>query len=360
MRRHGKQKGFIGFASRGLMLLAGSMLLLSCLSVFVDPSKAWWIAVLGVLYFPLVLLNGGLLVWAVIRWSKAAWIPLIPLLCALPLFGRVLQFSSGADDPTGEEVRIVSWNVGHFAQSGNRKIPDAAVCADSVARFLRACQADIICLQEVFTQDARSIRRELEARFPGYHFEYYMNLAPAGSYGNVTLSRQPILNKGKLDFPHSANLAVWTDHEIRGRRIRVYNCHLESYSLKWNGHDSTLVRTTEKKLRASIHRRPRQVEQVLSHMAEVRVPSVVAGDFNDSPVSFTYRKFLEGRQDAFVAAGRCIGATYRYIPFLRIDYVFCPPDAAVSSCRVERVKLSDHYPIITDINLFEHGKKESD
>ena len=249
MRRNGKQKGFIGIVSRGLMILAGGLLLLSCLSVFVDPSKAWWMAVLGVFYFPLVLLNGGLLVWAVIRWSKAAWIPLIPLLCALPLFGRVMQFSSGADDPTGKEVRIVSWNVGHFAQAGNRKIPDAAACVDSVARFLRTCQADIICLQEVYTQDARSIRRELEARFPGYHFEYYMNLAPAGSYGNVTLSRQPILNKGKLDFPHSANLAIWTDHEIRGRRVRVYNCHLESYSLKWNGHDSTLVRTTDKKLR---------------------------------------------------------------------------------------------------------------
>ena len=52
----------MGLAARGLMLLAGSMLVLSCLSVFVDPSKAWWIAVLGVLYFPLVLLNGGLLV----------------------------------------------------------------------------------------------------------------------------------------------------------------------------------------------------------------------------------------------------------------------------------------------------------
>ena len=341
----------MGLAARGLMLLAGSMLVLSCLSVFVDPSKAWWIAVLGVLYFPLVLLNGGLLVWAAIRWSKAAWIPLIPLLCALPLFGRVMQFSSGADDPTGKEVRIVSWNVGHFAQAGNRKIPDAAACVDSVARFLRTCQADIICLQEVYTQ---------EARFPGYHFEYYMNLAPAGSYGNVTLSRQPILNKGKLDFPHSANLAIWTDHEIRGRRVRVYNCHLESYSLKWNGHDSTLVRTTEKKLRSSIRRRPQQVGQVLSDIAELSIPSVVAGDFNDSPVSYTYRKFRDGRQDAFVAAGRCIGATYRYIPFLRIDYVFCPPDATVSSYRVERVKLSDHYPIITDINLFEHGKKESD
>ena len=150
--------------------------------------------------------------------------------------------------------------------------------------------------------------------------------------------------------------------------MRVYNCHLESYSLKWNGHDSTLVRTTEKKLRSSIHRRPRQVEQVLAHMAESPVPAIVAGDFNDAPVSYTYRKLLGGRQDAFVAAGRCIGATYRYIPFLRIryipflriDYVFCPPDAAVSSCRVERVKLSDHYPIIADINLFEHGKKESD
>ena len=34
MRRKHGQKGFMGLAARGLMLLAGSMLLLSCLSVF--------------------------------------------------------------------------------------------------------------------------------------------------------------------------------------------------------------------------------------------------------------------------------------------------------------------------------------
>ena len=360
MRRKSGQNGFRGLLARGLLVLSGGLLLLSCLSVFVNPAKAWLMVVLGVFYLPLVALNAVLFFWALARWSRAAWIPLIPLLCALPLFGRVMQFSSGAGEPTGEDVRIVSWNVGHFAQSGNRNIPSADACADSVARFLRTCNADIICLQEVFTRDARFIRRELEAHFPGYHFEYYMNLAPAGSYGNVTLSRQPILSKGKLDFPHSANLAIWTDHEIHGRRVRIYNCHLESYSLKWNGHDSTLVRTTEQKVRASILKRPAQVDEVLSHITESPYETVVTGDFNDAPVSYTFQKFREGRRDTFIEAGTGFGATYRYVPTLRIDYVLCPREASVSSHRVERVKLSDHYPIITDINLFEHGKKESD
>ena len=54
--------------------------------------------------------------------------------------------------------------------------------------------------------------------------------------------------------------------------------------------------------------------------------------------------------NAFVAKGAGIGNTYAGIsPTLRIDNIFVDPRFDVQQyCRIKR-KLSDHYPIVTDL-----------
>ena len=49
---------------------------------------------------------------------------------------------------------------------------------------------------------------------------------------------------------------------------------------------------------------------------------MVCGDFNDTPVSYTYRRVSRKLQDAFREAGRGYSHTYRgFFDMLRIDYV---------------------------------------
>ena len=77
------------------------------------------------------------------------------------------------------------------------------------------------------------------------------------------------------------------------------------------------------------------------------VRSVVLGDFNDNPLSYTYFRLLRGRKDSFVQAGKGFGATYRALwPLLRIDYILYPQDLEAVTYRMPKARFSDHYPII--------------
>jgi endonuclease/exonuclease/phosphatase family metal-dependent hydrolase len=59
-----------------------------------------------------------------------------------------------------------------------------------------------------------------------------------------------------------------------------------------------------------------------------------------------------GRKDAFVEAGNGFGATYSLLwPMLRIDYILYPENGRAISHQTPRLPYSDHYPVITEIEL---------
>ena len=118
--------------------------------------------------------------------------------------------------------------------------------------------------------------------------------------------------------------------------------------MKSIGHrDENVVEDTGNKMRRSITQRPKQVEEVIKDIDACPVRSVVLGDFNDNPLSYTVHRLLRGRKDAFVQAGKGFGATFRtFWPLLRIDYILCPRDLRAVSYEVPKVKYSDHYPVI--------------
>jgi endonuclease/exonuclease/phosphatase (EEP) superfamily protein YafD len=122
-----------------------------------------------------------------------------------------------------------------------------------------------------------------------------------------------------------------------------------------SGDDSTsnaVLRDTEQKMKSSILRRPRQVEAVLSDIENSPYEAIVAGDFNDTPMSYTYYRLKRGRKDSFVEAGKGFGATYALLrPFVRIDYVLVPESISVTSHDVGKVYFSDHFPVITTVSL---------
>ena len=76
-------------------------------------------------------------------------------------------------------------------------------------------------------------------------------------------------------------------------------------------------------------------------------PVIVAGDFNDTPVSYTYRVMRRGLNDAFVEAGYGAGFTYsgKYPPN-RIDYILYSDGIDCIDFDIVKVRYSDHYPVI--------------
>ena len=331
-------------------LVISGLLALSYLSVLVNPAKAWFFTLFGLLFVPLVLLTLLFFIWAVIRRSRMTGLLLVMLLPAVFLIGRYYQYK-GAEAEREPTLKIVSYNVGLFAQ-GNKGVK-RLVLADSVAAFLRKTDADIICLQEFYLPNTLNMDAWLRDRFPGYRAEYYVLTGENGHAGNVTLSRRPVLYRGKLDFEKSTNLALHTDIQLDSTVLRFYNCHFESYNIslsgliKSMGKDDELMEDTGRKMRRSITQRPKQVDAVMSDVDDCPVRSVVLGDFNDNPLSYTVHRLSRGRSDSFVKAGKGFGATFRSLwPLLRIDYILYPRDLEAVSCEIPKVKYSDHYPVI--------------
>ncbi len=351
---------FFGITSRVLMLIVAALLALSYLSIVINPAKVWVVSLFGILFVPLMTLNVFLLVWAIIRKSKSFVIPLLILLPSFFFIGRYVQFNSDetVDEPDARTVKMVSWNVGRFAMH-NKDVAGRRQCIDSVFRFIRNQDADIICLQEFHVSDASRVKAYLAEKMKGYNAEYYLFTERGGHCGNLTLSRIPVAGKGKIKFDESANLAIYTDYEVEGRRFRVYNCHFESYNVSFTGfvraiarRDSVVMAQTGTKVKRSITRRPKQVDKVFDDIENCPVEAFVCGDFNDNPMSYTYYRMTRDRDDAFVEAGNGFGSTYSLLwPMLRIDYVLYPERFRAVSHDIPRVRYSDHYPVVTEIEL---------
>lgn len=346
-----RRMGLTGFTARTVMIGAAGALVLSYLSIFCNPAKVWFMTLFGLLYLPFLIVNVALAVLAIIRSSKTLWIPVLALLPSLFIFERSVQISGSSEVPAPGDIKVITWNLDRF----NNLSAGKAACQDSVFRFLRAQDADIICLQEMYIAPGQSIEELFGRVFPSYNLEYYLFTPKSGSFGNVTLSRFPILNKGKISFENSTNVAIYGDYDIASDTIRIYNCHFQSYnislarlgaSVKRKGSSET-IRDTETKMRSSLRLRPKQVDAVIKSIGSCPLDAFVAGDFNDTPMSYTYWKLSRGRDDSFITAGKGFGETYSWLrPLLRIDYLLCPRSLRAISHKVENVNYSDHYPVI--------------
>ena len=79
---------------------------------------------------------------------------------------------------------------------------------------------------------------------------------------------------------------------------------------------------------------------------------VVCGDFNDVPNSYAYYTVGKGLQNTFNKKGAGIGRTFSHISStLRIDHIFADKRFTVTQFVRNKKKISDHFPIVTDLTL---------
>ena len=354
---------FFGLTSRVLMLIVAGLLILSYMSIVINPAKVWLISLFGIFFIPLSALNLFLLLWALKRRSKSIVIPLLALLPAIYFTGLYIQFDSEEDriarmPHSDNTVRIISYNVGRFSLDEG-EFKSRSECMDSVFAYILDQDPDIICLQEFQADNVDNVKSYLRRRMSDYNAEYYLFPSGNGAFGNITLSKLPVTGKGVIKFDGSTNLAIYTDYQQGGKSFRVYNCHFESYNVSVSGlmrglvqRDSVLISTTGDKMKRSITRRPKQVDKVFEHIEQCPIESFVCGDFNDNPMSYTYYRMTRGRKDTFKEAGNGFGASFATIwPMLRIDYILCPEKYSPLSHKTPRVPYSDHYPVVTEIHL---------
>lgn len=354
-------KRFLIYSLLLLNLLFVIALGISTISVYLSPEKLWVAAIFGMSFPYLLVINVVFIVlWIIIKpWY--ALISLVIILASYQHIGNYLQFSGKKTNEKG--IRIISYNVRYFM--GTTIFPNKEN-ADHILNFLRENNADIICLQEV-RLNKRQIFDINNTKIASMDHMQLAHNSNAG--GQLTLTRFPILNMGEIRFKNSGNMIIFTDILLNADTVRIYNCHLQSYQLQENEInkiDSMDFETNEKskakfiqlavKFRNALIKRAEQAATLRDHIDHCPYPVIVCGDFNDTPVSFTYRTVRGDLEDSFQQSGKGTANTYNgKLPSFRIDYILYSPKFTSYNFEVSTLNHSDHYPISCD--LFPAEKK---
>jgi len=355
----------------GITIVVSLLYTGSILAMFISPEYFWPIAFAGLAYFPIICVYLiFIIIWLFLR-KKVAYILLILLIAGSAAHFKHFSLGKLTKIETGNkpEYTVLQYNVQGFDaynKEGKYKY------RDQILENIRTARADIICLEEFNTyHDHPREKNNLEMVLQAtglqhyYYFKAFENERTTRSFGLIILSRFPIIDTGRVKYLSLSDLnaTIYADIVFPEDTVRVYCNHLQSTQL--SHYDLEFIEASNEaetnfdadritnKLKMSFSLRAQQADSVSKHLARAPFASISCGDFNDTPVSYTYHKMAEGMQDAFLARGIGIGASYSPMPVVRIDYqLFKEGEFHITSFSRIRDRYSDHYPCITKFTFY--------
>ncbi len=349
-------------------ILLALLLVISYLSAYISPVKAWIFAFAGLLY-PYILLVNILFVifWAVFR----KWLFLISFIIIISGWGsliKLFQFKVRKNpvEINGESFRLVSYNVRLFNYYKWEKDPSIQ---QKIFEFINNQKPSVVCFQEFFTLpegeiSLPAIKKALKG-LPWSTIQYTHVIKSKFNFGLATFSNFPIVNQGVIKFENSLNGSIFSDIVIKKDTVRIYNCHLQSIKLrrdyykvldnfifKYNDEHLNEVKDMSIRLKNAFIQRAIQADQLAEHIYTSPYPVIICGDFNDTPYSYSYHRLRKGLKDAFVQSGSGIGSTYREnMAPVRIDYIFHSPSLSSFNYGSIKNNWSDHFPVFCDFTF---------
>ena len=298
-----------------------------------DPRECGEISTLGLVAPFIYVIQTLLMFYWIVRWRPFVAVPMIIIslmgVFQLSLFyklelRRVYTESNLRPKYDKKALNVVTYNVRSFIDDNGER------CIDSLVNVIKALNPDILCLQEMgFSEIADSL---LEPLRPMPRSLSRVNLSPA------IYSRYPIIKASRIDTMKNY---VWADIVIKKDKtredtIRVFNNHLHSTAIRRDDNsyienheyleDDSLGKVKSMINRLTVNNRERafQADTLAKIVAESPYPVIVCGDFNDTPVSYTYRTVARDLNDSYRKVGRGYSHTYRgFFDMLRIDYILC-------------------------------------
>ena len=282
---------------------------------------------------------------------------LVPIVLAV-VWAALLLFSHGTpNDDYAHHLSVLTYNthqMGMYEKAYQNR----------VVKYLQRQNADIICLQEVdvYKNDKYltlpELRKALE-KYPYTYFDFKI-YNKRHQYGLAVFSKYPLSNKNTVRYSSRGNISDYCDVAVGKDTFRLFNNHLESNGLVVKDLPDSIESAA---LKESVHRisdkleSARKIRQVQANAIRAEIekspyPVIVAGDFNVTPLSYTYMKIRGGElRDCFLATswGKW-GATVvkRHIG-VRIDYLLCSRELHPVETHIDRLNCSDHYPMTATI-----------
>ena len=235
-------------------------------------------------------------------------------------------------------LRLATYNI-HKCRGLDRRVR-----TERIAAVIAELKADVIALQEVVNapggeprwDQAHAIAAELKDF--GWSFGAARPLE-GGTYGNMTLTRLPILATRNHDISHARRerrSVLQTDLDAGdGRVLHVFNVHLGT-SIRERRHQGQMLMT----------------EEILAQAA-LAGPRVVLGDFNDWHKGLTTRLLRRSFEHFHPRHSLRLKATYPGVmPLVTLDHCYYDPPLKLVETELWRspraLVASDHLPLIAE------------
>lgn len=356
--------------------------LAGCYAHFLFSKERWFVGLFALASFYLLLILILFFIFWIFAKSKWSLLFIFLVLVSWKKIIKILPFKLSAPfamQKQQDAIRIMSWNVAQFDVLNYKKSHSVH---DSMISLINNYQPDIACFQEMVAGDSvvdlnnsyyhkfsfySIVDFELALNFPDEYYSYNWkeNYLYYQHFGIIIFSKFPIINRHTIAiYPYDYNsIFQYVDVVKNTDTIRVFNIHLQSLKFSTanlqyidnpsieNEQDFKNSKNVISKLKAGFLKRQSQANRVREEIKKSPYPVIVCGDLNDVPNSYAYQTIGQGLQNAFEARGIGLGRTFSGVaPTLRIDNIFIDKSYSVDQYSKVSKKLSDHFPIITDIS----------
>ena len=331
--------------------------LLAIVLAFRLVGERWWVTT-AALYLPRLPLAAPLpvlvLALALARSRRLLLAQLVALLLLVPLLGFKLSLPRHPTEGASR-LRILSFNI--YGE---------ALGVEGILAAVHAADPDIVLFQAVGDRGAPV----LAAGLPGYHVHSSGQFFLASRYPILEATDPPRISyQGQLRSPR------FMRYRLLGPTgpIRVYSVHppspreglseLYGDGLRAQIDSGHLIANPQGMglLSSVAGLRTAQMCTVASDAGGSPDPVLIAGDTNLPGSSWAFSHCFGGFQDGFATVGNGFGYTFpstkRRRPWMRIDRVLADDRSRFLGFEVGPGLLSDHQPVIADLELAAAGKQ---
>lgn len=345
--------------------VAALLLLASTLAGMVRPAAFVGFSLLSYLFFPLLMVNVAFVVLWLLCGSKHFLVSTAVIVLRWSFVTAFFQVGGHADQPAegARTLRVMSFNMHHFYGpcyvDDTEDIQNQEERALAFVRMLREEQPDVLCLQE-FLPYTNGHEVDLRDSLAALGYRHYAAAAPQyGHSASIVWSKHDIVDVQLID----SLCKLRVDLAVEGDTVRLFSLHLNSYQLTGEDHeelemfahgegDKESGRQVARKFKKTILAHDQEWETLRPLIEQSPYAVVVAGDFNDTPASYIYRKMTQQLRDSYKEKGKGFGTTYHgRFPAFRIDYVMHSEGLRVLAYKRIKSDISDHYPIMVEFEM---------
>ncbi len=364
---------YIVFATN---IIAFILLFLSTKAQTIPPSQYSFIALLGMGYPILLLIN---IIYAIFWIVFLQWKFVLTSLIGLAFCWNSIITYIPMNSPTPSNeipkntIKFMSYNVRGF----NWLTGDTAR-TNPILKYIAESGADIICLQEFAVEEKKKNKSiislgEFDDIMVDYPYRTVIRLGDTDDsviYGLACYSKFPIMRLARIPIENSYfNGSAMYEIKVGRKRITIVNNHLESNHITAEDkqlYKELVVERSRKKIDEFAYKMQQRLtpafikreEQANTIAAAIETQldktnaTIVCGDFNDPPISYAYYKIKGNFADSFKETGRGLGISYHENGFyFRIDYIMHSRNIKSYNCHIDKVDYSDHYPIYSYLLL---------